>query len=127
MPIAFAKNQTAVAEHNSTNGVTTLKTDPQPMGGMNYCTVILNVESYIDVSSGTPEIKIQGEGSNDGVQYATIASLVTAAATGTGLNQISADVTFAFLRFSIELDAKSGGAGEWAAATYDIHANLTQK
>jgi len=127
MIVNYGKNKTAVAEHGFENGITTLKTDPHPMGGMDHATVVLNLEAIMGASTGTPEIALKAEGSNDGVEYTEIADLTISSVTTKGLHTDSADVTFAFLRFKIELDAKTGSSGDWAAATYDIHANLIKK
>jgi hypothetical protein len=123
MIVAFGKLKTLVADANAHAIVLT---DPQPMGGMNYATVTLNIEHIVDQSAGSPALTVTGQGSNDGVEYADITGMTISNKTTAALHTAEGDVTFAFLRFQIDLDS-AGSAAEWAAMTFDLHANLTRK
>jgi len=122
MDVNFAKNLTEIAAENTAAVITS---DPHPMGGMNHAAVTLHIDSIVDQSSGTPGLTVQAEGSNDGVNYVTVAGVVILNQTATGTYSDEGDFTFAFIRFTFTLDAQ-GSANEWASMTFDVHANLTQ-
>jgi hypothetical protein len=123
MLVAFAKNQTLVAEYDA--GAVLVYTDPQPMGGANWAQAVVNTEVLFKTGAGAFTFQIDGEGSNDG-QYWVAISDMSLPITAIGQTSDGCDVTWAFIRFKIALSV-TGASGNIAVATFDLHVNLIHK
>ena len=72
-------------------------------------------------------IECQAQGSNDGLKFMNITGLNTGAVTAVDIAEDSGTVGFAYLRFEITLNVNGATTGDWAAATFDVHANLVNQ
>lgn len=108
------------------SAATVVNTAPVALGENNYAGVTLNIQAIVDQSSGTPSLSIQGQGSNDGINWSNITDLAISGVQAVGSSNDEHTVAFAFLRFEVSLSV--GGSGtDWGAMFYDIHANLVRQ
>ena len=123
MIVSFAKGQFEAAEGGTS---TVLYSDPHPMGGMNHVAVTVFIESIINQTGGTPDLSVEAQGSNDGVEYTDVSAVAVSSKTTAGLHTDDGDFTYAFIRFKFTL-APNGSGTELAFMTFDVQANLTRK
>jgi hypothetical protein len=121
MVIAFANNQTMIADQ--TVGSSIITTDPVPMDGNDRVTPHLNVESIFNALAGLNNgISYQGEVSNDGQNWfpvPTLTDYADAVTTVPKAKTIAANG--AFLRFTFTFKASVGNIG---GVTFDLHVLL---
>jgi hypothetical protein len=67
MLVAFAKDLTEVARAGT--GTAVIYSDPQPVGDANYAEVTLNAHVLFAVGGSNPQLTVQAQGSNDGVNW----------------------------------------------------------
>jgi hypothetical protein len=123
MLVAFAKDLTEVARAGT--GAAEVYCDPQPVGDANYAEVTLNAHVLFAVGGSDPQLTVQAQGSNDGVNWFDYSGL-TLVALNPILYQDGDYVTSTFLRFKYSLTS-TGSGDNLAVATFDLHANLTRK
>ena len=120
MPVySFANNLDLISAFNNENIVTT---DPLPIGDANNIFLTLNIHHLMAmVGTPAPSVDIFVQQSNDGQNWETSAISLSGNAAGT--TSTVGVLTAVFIRLQIT-QAVNGAAGDWTAATFDIHGNL---
>jgi hypothetical protein len=115
------KHVTLVAAHNSNMDVDSAVF---PVGEFNYADVTVNVHTLYGVGTPpSPHLYLSVWGSNTGQEWFQLTPF-DEDITGTGLTEVSAFVTVAFIRFHLTLQILNSNAGDWATAILCCHANL---
>ena len=123
MLIAFANNQTMVAQNPTAS---TIITDPVPLNSDDRATAHLFVESIFNPLAGAGNgISYQGQVSNDGSNWVDVTALTdsTDAVTTPAPKAKVVTVNGAFLRFTFTFKASAGNIG---GCMFDLHV-LTDK
>ena len=123
MLTVFASNQGIMSVFGNPTIITT---DPMSSRGT-HAELTVNVHQMFAVgATGTPQIVVSLQGSNDGQVFQDISGLsdvIVAAGPGAPL---SAAVRSAYVRLSVMAVAQAGTPGDWQYAVFDAHVNFTE-
>ena len=121
MVLTFANNETLIADYTTGDAVVT--TDPVPVGNANQLYMVLNIHHLMPMGgSPSPSVGFVVEESNDAQTW--IVGGITQSRSSVGTAHTTGSVDCAFIRLKITHSTGGSGAGEWSAATFDIHGNL---
>lgn len=122
MVVAFANNQVIASSFDA--GIAQITTDPMPTPGT-HAQLSVNIHDLWVIGTGTPEIVVTLQGSDDGQEFNDVTGLSTTETAAGPATPVNAAIRSAYVRMKATCRVVSGTSGSFALGIFDAHVNFT--